>query len=445
MSSDKSYWLKSGAYSLFEQLSRLAFGMGSLLILVRALDKSTFGIWAIFMVVTTFVEIPRAGLLQNGLLKFLSTESKDKHGQIITASLVLNLFFTIAIIGLLIPGAGVIANWQDAPILQPMLWLYIAITIVLMPFFNVNYIQQANLDFRGIFWSTFVRYGLFFGYNLYHFIMGLEFDLMGLVWMQLVAAIFGSLVSMYYVKPYFIWAKRIDWSWVKKLIGFGKYVFGTNLATMIHKKADVMILGHMLSSAAAALQDVAVRITYLIEAPAMAAAGVVFPQSARAMEEQGVKGVKVLYERVVGIIVGLLLPFALFVMLFPKLIIGLIAGEEYMEAVNILRITVGYGLIIPFAIQFGTILDSIGLPKVNFLYTMAGGLLNLALLFVFIKQFGVIGAAYAGLSSYSIMLFFQQRFLNKKVGVNFLNIFKYMFEFYVGLPNLIKGLISRKA
>ncbi len=231
----------------------------------------------------------------------------------------------------------------------------------------------------------------------------------------------------------------------EKLVGFGKYVFGSNLATMIHKKADVMILGDLLSSAAAALQDVAVRITYLIEAPAMAAAGVVFPQSARAMEKDGVKGVKVLYERVVGIIVGLLLPFAIFVMLFPKLIIGLIAGEEYMEAVNILRITVGYGLIIPFAIQFGTILDSIGLPKVNFLYTLAGGLLNLGLLFVFINQFGVIGAAYAGLCSYSIMLVFQQLYLHKKVGVNFLNIFKYMFEFYVGLPKLIKGLISRKA
>ncbi len=215
MSSDKSYWLKSGAYSLFEQLSRLAFGMGSLLILVRALDKPTFGIWAIFMVVTTFVEVPRAGLLQNGLLKFLSTEDENTHGEIITASIVLNLLFTIAVILLLIPGAGLIATWQNAPILQPMIWLYIAITIVLMPFFNVNYIQQANLDFRGIFWSTFVRYGLFFGYNVYHLIKGLEIDLLGLVWMQLVAAILGSLVSIYFVRPYFVWARKIDWTWVK--------------------------------------------------------------------------------------------------------------------------------------------------------------------------------------------------------------------------------------
>jgi len=134
-------------------------------------------------------------------------------------------------------------------------------------------------------------------------------------------------------------------------------------------------------------------------------------------------------ERVVGIIVAILIPFALFVLIFPKFVIGILAGEAYFETVNILRITVLFALITPFALQFGTILDSIGLPKINFLYTLAGGLLNLTLNYILIKEFDVIGAAYAVLASYLIMLFFQQMYLHKRVGVNFLSIFKYTSKF----------------
>jgi len=157
-----------------------------------------------------------------------------------------------------------------------------------------------------------------------------------------------------------------------------------------------------------------VKITYLIEAPALAAASVVFPQSAKAMARDGTAGVKFLYEKVVGIILGVLLPFVLVALLFPEVVIQVIAGPRYIEAVPILRITVLYGLIIPFWIQFGTVLDSIGLPKINFYYTLAGGILNLLLVALFVRQWGVIGAAYAGLTSYSVMLVFQQLLLRKR-------------------------------
>ncbi len=441
----KSYWIKSGAYSLMSILSQLAFGMGSMLILVRMLDKPTFGLWAIYMVTTTFVEVPRAGLIQNGLLTYLSTEPRDAHGRIMKASLVLNLLFTAVVGMLLFWGGPWMAKWQQAPVLKDLLWIYVATSFVLIPFFNLNYIQQAYLDFRGIFWSTFVRFGTFFGYNLYHFVKHLPVRLEELVLMQLVSAGLASLVSILFTRAYFVHTRGVDWSWVRRLADYGKFVFGTNLATMLHKKADVMLLGSMLSKAASALQDVAVRITYLIEAPTLAAAGVVFPQSARAMAQEGSQGVKLLYEKVVGIIVGMLLPFAVFVWLFPKLIIGIIAGPAYYEAADILRITVTFGLIIPFGIQFGTILDSTGLPKINFFYTLAGGLLNVFLVALYVRHFGVIGAAYAGLTSYSIMLFFQLRFLRKRYGVRLFNVFGHTFAFYRELPSLIMRLRKRKA
>ncbi len=444
-SPSKSFWLKSGALSMLDLISKLGFGMGSMMILFRILDKPTVGVWIVFMVITaTFIEVPRAGLLQNALLRFLSTESKEKHGRIIRASFSINVGFTIIIGLFLFFGAGLLESVLHAPQLKSLLWFYIFTTIILIPFFTANYIQQANLDFRGIFLSSFVRYGLFFGYNLYHFVRGDEVVLVDLVKMQLVAAFFGTLVSIIFAKKYFYWSGSLDKAWVRKLLGFGRYVFGSNVATSIHKQSSVLLLGNLMTPAASALFDVANKISLMIEAPGMAAAGVVFPQSARALERDGMAGVKVLYEKVVGIIVAILIPFALFVLIFPKFVIGILAGEAYFETVNILRITVLFALITPFAVQFGTILDSIGLPKINFLYTLSGGLLNLVLNYILIKQFDVIGAAYAVLASYLIMLFFQQMYLRKRVGIHFLSIFKYTFEFYKDLPNLLTGMLNRK-
>ena len=345
---------------------------------------------------------------------------------------------------MLFRSASQLENWLNAPKLNTLLRFYIFTSIILIPFFTANYIQQANLDFRGIFLSSFVRYGLFFGYNLFHFLRGNEVILIDLVKMQLVAAFFGSLVSIIFAKKYFYWAPKLNKEWVYKLLGFGRFVFGSNIATSIHKQSSVLLLGSLMTPAASALFDVANKISLMIEAPGMAAAGVVFPQSARALERDGMSGVKVLYEKVVGIIVAILIPFAVFVLIFPKFVIGILAGEAYFETVNILRITVLFALITPFAVQFGTILDSIGLPKINFLYTLSGGLLNLALNYILILQFDVIGAAYAVLASYLIMLFFQQLYLNRRVGVQFFSIFKYTFEFYKELPSLLKGFLNKK-
>jgi len=118
-SSSKSFWLKSGALSMLDLISKLGFGMGSMMILFRMLDKPTVGVWIVFMVITaTFIEVPRAGLLQNALLRFLSTEPKEKHGEIIKASFTINVVFTIAIGLLLFLGAGLLEDWLNAPMLK---------------------------------------------------------------------------------------------------------------------------------------------------------------------------------------------------------------------------------------------------------------------------------------------------------------------------------------
>ncbi|HEY9706010.1 MAG TPA: hypothetical protein V6C58_26480, partial [Allocoleopsis sp.] len=102
----KNYWLSSGFYALLNQLTQLIFNLGTVMILFRVLDKETFGVWVLFLTITSFIEIGRTGLLQNGLITFLNTSEKSEHAKINTASLFLNMSLSIVFVLLLTMGGG---------------------------------------------------------------------------------------------------------------------------------------------------------------------------------------------------------------------------------------------------------------------------------------------------------------------------------------------------
>jgi len=225
------------------------------------------------------------------------------------------------------------------------------------------------------------------------------------------------------------------------LIDFGKYAVSTNLSVILYKNMDKMMLGGMISTASVAIYDLAIRITNLMEIPTFSAAAVVFPQSAREMVTKGKDGVKKMYEQSVGAILALLVPIILFIEIFPEIIILIIAGEAYLSAVPLLRITILFGLFLPFGSQMGTVLESIGKPNINFYCTLFGFVLNIIFNFLFIKWLGVTGAAYGTLTTYIITFIATQIILYKILNVNTFNVFKYMWEFYQKGFELIKEKI----
>ncbi|MCB0517403.1 MAG: flippase [Lewinellaceae bacterium] len=427
-----SYWLRSGFYTLSEKAAALLFGFGGAILLFRTISQESFGVWVLFLSITSILEVGRIGLLQNALVKYLATSSGDEEaGRITTASLVLNFLLTSIIVLFLLLLSIPISHWLDAPELAGLLKIYCLTTMALIPFFQGNYIQQANLDFRGIFWSNVVKGGILFFYILFLFVNKVEVNLPQLAFCQVAAAIGASITAWVFAKPYFRFSKKLDWGWVEKLFHFGKYVFGTNLSTQLYKNVDKLLLGGLPGGGkiAVALYDAAIRVTNLTDVPTASMANMLFPQSAKRMQD-GNGAVKKLYEKAVGAILAFMVPCIIGVLLFADWIILLVAGKEYAEAANILRITILFGLFMPYAVQFGTVLDSIGKPRINFIYTIGSLALTAVLNFVFINKYGAFGAAIGTLSAYAVTFVFMQAFLRKHLKVNPLNPFVYMVEFY---------------
>ena len=428
---------------MLNQLTQMIFNLGSVIILWRVLDKESCSVWVIYMTITAFIEIGRTGLLQNGLMTFLNQTPQYEHAKINKASLFLNLSLSVLVVLLLLTCSGWLGTFYKSNELTQLLTIYAVTTFIMSALYQFNFIQQANMDFKGLFWSSFVRNGSLFFYILYLKVSESTFSLTNLAIVQLLAAIPAALVAYSFAKKYFSLKAALDWTWVKKLLQYGKYTFGTNLSTMAYKNVDKMMLGKLLLGTLSTY-DLSIKINNLAEVPTTTLAAILFPQSARRTNTEGIEGAKYLYEKSVGVLMALIVPVVLFILIFADVIVWIIGSEKYASSAPILRLTIFYGIFMAFAMQFGTIMDSVGKPRLNFYITTLGAVVNLTCNYFFIHWFGLFGAAYGSLVAMTFMFFIMQTTLKGLFNVQILNTFHYMVSFYKDIWQKGKQLIQPK-
>lgn len=414
-----------------QRVTSLITGFGGFYILVRILSKDDLGAWALFISVTALIEVARGGLIQNAQIKYCATASAEEYPKILTASLSLNVIVTLFSVILLSSLAHFMSVLWHSPQLEGMFYLYALTTVILILYFQFNFIQQSNLDFKGIFYSNLIRQGVLFLFIFFAWLNNHEIKLYELVWMMSLGALLGTVLSYFFVKNYWKVTYKVEWEWVKKLFHYGKYVFGTNISSMIYTSIDQMMLGYLMPVSAVAIFNTANRVTNFVEVPLSSVAAIVFPQSAKRIETHGKEAVTYLYERSVGLLVAMILPIAILCLIFSKWMIIIIAGADYIEAAPILQIIILATLIQPYIRQFGTTMDSIGKPKINFYLLVFIAIINIGTNYFFISTMGLIGAAFGTFTALLIFLIISQIILNKELNIKFHHTFIYMWKFYV--------------
>jgi lipopolysaccharide exporter len=424
--------IKSSFFAMLQRFSLMFFGLGSFLVLVRVLTEEEMGVWALFLTITSATEVARAGMIKNGLIRYLNSEpDKGQHVRIEVASIALHCIITLLLILAILLFAKPIAQALDTPLLESMLYYYIITAIFLVPFSHYVFLQQSHSDFQAVFYGYLVRQSLFFVFIIMALFTGRDFANLNMLAIFQGITLAAATLAIYfqtrkYISPGFV----LDLSWVNKLWKYGRYVFSTNVSALIFSSTDHIMVASYVSTAGVAYYNTAVRVSNLLEIPSSALSEVVFPKSVRAMADGGLASVKALYERTVGTILAIAIPMSVGVILFPELIIRIIAGEKYLPAVYILQITVLYGLLQPFSRHFGNTMDSIGKPQVNFLITAIVALLNIGFNYFFIMRYGLAGAAYAHFGLLLCQFLHHPDLAFFMLKVNPFETFKYIFLFY---------------
>jgi lipopolysaccharide exporter len=443
---NKNYWLHSGFYTLLDRFMQMVFGFGGLFFLLRIFSKDDFGTWVIFLTIVSFIEVGRIGLLSNALVKYLNTSGDENYPVIVSASFALNLILTAIFMVLLLVLAQPAALLFEAPSLAALLRIYAITTFLLTPHFQLTFLQQANMDFKGVFWSNIVKQGILFGFIVITYLSQMPINLESLAKVQVFAALPAGITAFVIARKFVRIDRKLDLKWMKTLFAFGKFVLGTNLATMAYKSVDKMLLGILLNPIAVASYELAVRISNLAEVPTFSMATILFPKSVQLADTEGFGTVKHLYEKSVGAILAIVLPFILAVWILAGWIIGFLGKGVYEDSTVLLRLTLLYGLFVPFSVQFGTVLDAIGKPRLNFHFTLLSAIVNLISNFIFISLLGVMGAAYGTLVSFIIMFVLMQLMLHRTIKTNPFNAIPHMLNFYKEILSYVdRSFISGRA
>lgn len=433
--SNKHYWLKSGSYTLMLNIQQVLFGFGSFYFLVRMLDKHSFGVWTLFVATTSIFEMARSGLIQYALVKFLSESAEQERPKIVTASFILSAAIMCVCIIINISLASWLARIWNYPGLMQMFIIFNLVYILQGILSQFQWIEQANFRFRGILITTTIKQGGFFLFVFISFLFHSRVSLINLIYVQAICIAAAIIAEYFFVQGNLRFSREIHSYWIGKLFGYGKFVFGTYLTTVLSGSINQMMLGTMISPVASASYNVAMRIVSLTDIPTNALGAILFPQSAKRFAEQGVEAGKYLYEKSVGTIIAILVPIVIFVFCFPHFIVRLVAGIKYGEAAPMVQFIILTCLFSPYDRFFGVILDSIGRAKLNFIIIVSFISLTLFLNYFLIGRIGIMGCIYGTIIADAIVVIIRQVLLFKILNVNPLSPFIYAWRFYPEFVN----------
>jgi lipopolysaccharide exporter len=441
-SSTYSTWVHSAFFGGLQKLSVPLSGLFVTMILAhKGLTKQEMGVWALFMSITAIVELIRQGLVKTALMKFFNSHEGEDRRSVIGAAFFLNVFITLFVALLLFIFTPFLASFLKAPQLETMLYLLQIGLLLMIPFSHFEWLMYSKGLFKGLFWTYLVRQGLTLLLVALIFLINTTVPLNVLVIIYNLGLLAGALVSWQYVKNLLVGAFVFSKQWVIKLAHFGKYVFASGISTLVFRSADQVMLSPLLGTTIFnASQNIAMRFINLSDLPSQTLGDILFPKSAQSENSSNPAKIKYYYEKTVGASLCVVVPLVFFVLLFPKAIIYILAGPQYYDAIPYLQLISSTCISLAFLKQYGVIMDSTGKPVLNWLTTTILAILQVGLLYFFIKKYGLIGAAYALLISHFIGFVITQLLLKRLFGVNFLNAFKYAFNFY---PEFYK-IILRK-
>jgi len=344
------------------------FGFFSFIILVRSLPTYEFGEWVLFITTLNFLDMLRFGITRTAIVRFLSGANLTDGKQLIGSNYVINISTTLFLVVVVLLINFFFSNSvQDSGFVLFFTWFPL-VAIVNLPFNNSLSVLQAKMRFDLILVIRTVNVGLFMIFlivNYYFFQSGINVIMWAYIITNIISSIVASVFNWDGIRYIFKSTRKTN----KLILDFGKYTSGTLIGSNLLKSADTFILGlsPFIGVTGVALYSIPLKLTEIIEIPVRSFAMTAFPKMSKASIEGKKELVKKIYYQNVGGLTLLLLPIMVFSYIFAEEFVTLLGGPEYKETASVFRIFCLYGLLLPFDRFTGVALDSINMPKQNFI------------------------------------------------------------------------------
>ncbi len=356
--------------------------------LIRILGVELYGLLAFATAMNTYFLILSDYGFNLTATREISTQRDSKEKVIEIFSAVLTIKFLLMLFGLLILTIVVFLfdrfreNWE-------IYYLTFGMVVgqVLFPiwFFQgmekMKYISILNILAKSIFLiAIFVYVNDKNDYYLVPFFNSLGF-------------IFSGIISLIFIKKEFsISYKWQSFSTLKFYFKDGWHIFVSRIAVVLYTSSNILVLGLFTNNTMVGYYSIAQRVIAAISSLGAIINQAIFPYLSNKWKKSK-QGYYVLFRKILkGMSVGLLFVILILLVLSPN-IVYLLAGEHIKETTSVLRLLAFTAILSPlgglFTQSFVTQKENFYVTKVT-IYTMV---LNLFLVFVLIKFYGIYGLA----------------------------------------------------
>lgn len=437
--------LNHGVFSLLNRFAVVGFGFLNVLLIVRMISKEVIGVWVLYTTVTAIIEMVRAGFIRNPLIiTLINHTSLQEKNEVIGTSFALHILLAGILSVVLLGTSAFFETFWHADGLASLFYIYALQNLLLIGFFHAEYLQTALMKFDAVFYCNLIRQGVPSLYILICFLAGIPVSLTSIAVAQIAGVVVGGIAGYLFLNRDFVVNLTFKSFMLRKLFNFGKYTLGTNISSTVLRSTDSWMLGRLVSPAAVAIYSPALKLANIFEVPTLSISNFIFPQIATKMKQNGPDAVKELYLKSVSLILALTVPIMAPLFFFPDFFVGHIFGPDYLDASPILQVTVMYSLIVPFNRQYGTTMDALNKPKLNFYLLLMATILNGALNYFMLQWFGIIGCAYATLFSFAILFVLNQVVMYRMFNVNTLHVFPYIINWYLMGIDLAKSILHKQ-
>jgi O-antigen/teichoic acid export membrane protein len=344
------------------------FGFFGFLLLVRSLPTNQFGEWVLLITTANFLDMLRFGITRTAIVRFLAGADKEQAKKLIGSNWIINFFSTL----FLALAVLAIRHWFYSTITASGFALFFkwfpVLAFVNLPFNNAQSVLQAKMRFDYMLILRLINVGLFMLFLLVNYFF-LHVSLTLIVYAYLAINVLTSVVAMIPNWDGFRYVTKATRATNKMILNFGKYSTGTLIGSNLLKSADTFIIGlsPFLGTAGVALYSIPLKLTEIIEIPLRSFAMTAFPGMSKASIEGNKDLVKHIFYTNAGGMTLLMIPVMLFCFIFAKELVYILGGPGYESTTSVFRIFTIYGLLLPLDRFIGVALDSVNMPKYNFL------------------------------------------------------------------------------
>ncbi|WP_256006480.1 lipopolysaccharide biosynthesis protein [Pedobacter deserti] len=404
--------------------------------LVRICSPGDYGIWVLFTTITAIFEVANTSFINNALIKYYNEYTGGRRGVFIYNAFLFCFALTTGIALLQLLSIIFIDYIYHSETLVNLMFYAPALLLFSGLINFINCIEQGNLRFYGQLLSSIIRSGIFIIYLLYLFFGKSEYSLAGFALVNIASGFLAFCVVTLSTRQFISVSRRLRPEIVSKIARYGFFTFGVEVIGQISNNIGQLISGALLSTSAVGIINIAMRVLQFIEVPLQSISTVLMPKGVKTLKDEGMEGIKKLYEKSSAIITAVMLPFLLLLFIFSDQVIYFLSGGGFEEASVLLRIIVVYSLFKPFGRNAGVILNAIGKTRINFFMVLIPTALNLILNYLLIQAIGVTGSPVATLIATLVGFGFNQYILYKIAGVKMAIIISEIGNYYQFIFNL---------